>query len=304
MKKKDIINEIKIELASRRHNAEVRAENFVEKLKSEDAEFKSLYLKYNVANLNLIKAKHSGTNCEEATKQFEESEKLLDEYLKSKGISRKRLLPQYSCKKCEDKGIFNGKMCDCLSEELSKRMSNENSTYNKFHTFKMINSNKMNENSSRIFKECYAWCESFPNVDKININLIGDVGTGKTFLLECCASKLLDAGKNVIFVTAFDFNEECRKYHFSQPNILNEIIECDCLIIDDLGTEPVLKNITVEYFYNVINLRQAKGKATLISTNLDFANLMNRYGERAFSRITNKMLALNYCFTGENKRLF
>ena len=232
MTKKDIINEIKNELANRRHSAQVRAENYVEKLKEQDEEFKKLYLAYNVANLNLIKAKHSNTDIEIAQSKFNESEKNLETYLQSKNISMKRLSPSYYCKKCEDKGIYQGKMCSCLSEEINKRLSNENSTYTKFHTFNMINSNKMNDNSTRIFREVYKWCENFPS-NIININLLGDVGTGKTFLLECCASKLIEANKNVLFLTAFDFNEECRKYHFSQANQLENIMNADCLIIDD-----------------------------------------------------------------------
>lgn len=301
MTKKEVINEIKNEMANRRHTAEVKAENFIERLKEQDSEFKTLYLDYNLANLNLIKAKHLNVDIGEAQLKFDECEKRLNEHLASKKISRKRLLPQYQCKLCEDKGIYQGKMCACLSEEINKRLSNDNSTYTRFHTFNMVNSNKMNENLTRIYRDCYNWCESFPS-NIININLLGDVGTGKTFLLECCASKLIERGFNVMFLTAFDFNEECRKYHFSQPNLIGNIFNCDLLIIDDLGTEPVLKNITVEYLYNVINLRQARNKATMISTNLDFNSLMTRYGERTFSRMTHKSIALNYSFVGKNMR--
>ena len=57
----------------------------------------------------------------------------------------------------------------------------------------------------------YKWCESFPN-DIINISILGVPGSGKTFLLECICSKLIERGFNVVFCTAFDFNEECRKY--------------------------------------------------------------------------------------------
>lgn len=302
--KQDLINAVKMEFSNRRHQAEVKAENYIEKLK-QNPEFEKVYLEYNISNLNLIKAKHSKTNVEECQSKFEMAEKNFREFLAKNNISIKKITPQYTCKTCEDKGILDGKMCKCLSDEINKRLSNQNSTYNAFHTFKMINPNKMNENSNRIFKEMFDWCNNFPS-DIININLFGSVGTGKTFLLECITSKLRERGFNVVFVTAFAFNEECRKYHFSQPNIMDSFINCDALIIDDLGTEPMLRNITTEYFYNIINLRQTNHKSTLISTNLnpilEPTRLVERYSERTISRLTNKQLSKSYFFSGLDKR--
>ena len=304
MTKKEIIQQLKQEMASRRHIAQVKCEDYIEKLKKDEG-FKLLYLNYNIANLNLIKAKHSfKDNNEElanANSKYLNAKQELEEYLKSHHISPRKLFPQYQCKICEDKGIANGKMCKCLAEEINLRLSKNLSTYNKFHTFSMVNSNKMTENTSRIFNEMYAWCENFPN-EIVNINLLGDVGTGKTFLLECICSKLIEKGKNALFLTAFDFNEECRKYHTGQPNTLDNIMNCDALFIDDLGTEPVLKNITAEYLYNVVNLRQTRCKPTLISTNLGLEAIMLRYGERTFSRLVNKQVARTYLILGKDKR--
>ena len=304
MTKKEIISELKTQMASRRHLAQVKCENYIEKLKKDD-QFKKVYLNYNIANLNLVKAKHSFKDDEVQLKaeilKFEKAKQELDNYLKQHNISAKKLVPQYACKLCEDKGIYQGKICKCLAEEINLQLSKNLSTYNKFHTFNMVNSNKMNENSIRVFNEVRNWCETFPN-EITNINLLGDVGTGKTFLLECVCSRLIETGKNTLFLTAFDFNEECRKYHTNQPNCLDNIMNCDALIIDDLGTEPILKNVTSEYLYNVVNLRQTKGKATLISSNLDFNAIMNRYGERTFSRLVNKAVAKSYLLIGKDKR--
>lgn len=313
MTKQEIIKQIKNEMSKRRHTAEVNCDLYIEKLK-QDPEFKTLFLNYNIANLKLIKEKHNASvttasnNLHNAEEQFDRAKESLMQYLKAHNINPSKLKPQYKCKLCEDKGIVDGKMCKCLSEEINKRLSEENSTYNKMHTFSMVNQNKMNENSNKIYKEMYNWCNTFPN-EIVNINLFGSVGTGKTFLLECITSKLRENGKNVIFITAFALNEECRKYHFSQPNNLDNILSCDCLIIDDLGTEPVLKNITTEYFYNIINLRQINNKATLVSSNLNPLNekyeteLIRRYSERTISRMLNKQLSKSYVFSSPDKRV-
>jgi len=311
MTKQEIITKIKNEMSNRRHIAEVNCDAYIEKLKL-DPEFKTLFLNYNIANLKQIKAKHLAVvnnmqEDESVIKEFESAKQSLNDYLKKYKINPAKLRPQYKCKDCEDKGIVNGKMCKCLSDEINKRLSEENSTYNKMHTFGMINQSKMNENSNRIFKEMYEWCNTFPN-SILNINLFGSVGTGKTFLLECITSKLRERGFNVVFITAFALNEECRKYHFSQINNLENILNCDALIIDDLGTEPVLKNITTEYFYNIINLRQINSKATLVSSNLNPLNamyeteLIRRYTERTISRMLNKALSKSYVFNSVDKR--
>ena len=303
MNKREIATIIRQEFAEKRWKAEQKCENYIEKLK-EDDQFKTLYLNYNIANLNLIKAKHISNDVENAEKNQQKAENELKDYMKKKGLNFNKLKPQYSCKKCQDTGIVNGKMCNCLSNAIAERINKENSSYNNFHTFDMINSAKMNENSEKIYKDMYNWCESFPN-QIINISLLGVPGSGKTFLLECITSKLVQKGCNVVFCTAFDFNEECRKYHLSQPSKLDSYLNCDALIIDDLGTEPVLKNITQEYFYNVINLRQINNKATLISTNLSPEQLVMRYSMRTMSRLNNKQLSKSYFFsTAVDKRTY
>ena len=45
--------------------------------------------------------------------------------------------------------------------------------------------------------------------------------------------------------------------------------------------------------FNIINLRQKRYKATLISTNLLPEDILNRYDDRIHSRLSNKLIALN-----------
>lgn len=299
----ELQKKIKQEYVERRNKANIRCENYIEKLK-QDEKFKTLYLSYNIANLNLIKAKHLNKEVEKFNKDFKTAEEELKNYMKEKNQSFSRLFPQYKCKKCNDTGIINGKMCECLSNEIAERMASNLSSYKYFNAFNMINSAKMNEASTKIYKDMFYWCETFPN-DIINISILGVPGSGKTFLLECICSKLVEQGFNVIFMTAFDFNEECRKYHCSQDSKMDSFRTCDALIIDDLGTEPLLKNITQEYLYNIINLRQVNHKATLISTNLNGEQLALRYGIRTISRLNNKQLAKSYYFsTNIDKRTY
>ena len=67
--------------------------------------------------------------------------------------------------------------------------------------------------ATSILKE---WCKLYPNVNKININILGGAGSGKTFLLECVASELIKNGNVVCYKTAFELNELARLYHMGK----------------------------------------------------------------------------------------
>ena len=57
------------------------------------------------------------------------------------------------------------------------------------------------------------------------------------------------------------------------------------LLLDDLGTEPVYQNITLEYLYQLIDTRQRAGLATFYSTNFTEEELRTHYNERIASRL-------------------
>lgn len=301
MTKTQLINELKLNLDRKRHQAQIDADVYVQDL-CRDPEFKRLYTNYNQAKIDLIKAKYGGGNDElmQATNTFDKIRQLYQDYISSHKIDVRRMEPMYECSKCNDTGVVNGKLCECLRTELNRRLSEENKQY-KFVTFADCSTN-ISPSLTRIYDMAKQWCGKFPNSHILNINMVGGTGTGKTFLLECMASDLIAKGFNVMFVTAFALNEECRKYHFSLPSKVNEYMDCDVLVIDDLGCEPLLKNITVEYLFNIINLRQKRYKATLLSTNLSMEDILNRYDERIYSRLSNKTLALNIEFNGIDMR--
>jgi len=137
--------------------------------------------------------------------------------------------------------------------------------------------------------------------------LSGKTGVGKTFLTECIASEIIDGGHIVSFVSAFGMNNLFTSYHTtydsSKPTFLSTLLDPDLLIIDDLGTEPIFKNITKEYLYLILSERSRQNKLTIISTNLDPIELMSRYNERISSRLFNKRESLLLQINGSDIRL-
>ena len=59
----------------------------------------------------------------------------------------------------------------------------------------------------------------------------------------------------------------------------------DLLVIDDLGSEPIRRNINVESLFSILNERSVSKRPVVIVTNLMPVQLRDRYGERITSRL-------------------
>ena len=100
-----------------------------------------------------------------------------------------------------------------------------------------------------------------------------------------------------------DFLQYCRASIEEKNEVLAPYLESDVLLLDDLGTEPLLNNITLDYLYLILNERILNNKSIIINSNLTLEELLDRYGERIFSRIVNKKTGLAIKFLGEDLRL-
>ena len=85
-----------------------------------------------------------------------------------------------------------------------------------------------------------------------------------------------------------------------EPSPTERYIECDLLIIDDLGTE-LTNQFTQSVLYNLLDGRINRGRSTVISTNLTGEQLRRRYTDRIASRLFGGYLA--FVFRGEDVRM-
>ena len=192
--------------------------------------------------------------------------------MQANNIDKKNLEPQYDCKVCNDTGINNGKICDCLLTELNKKISTITSSQSEFKNFAMQNKNLMDENDIKASEWLKMWCSRFPNTTKLNINIMGGAGSGKTFLLECVANEMLNKNMVICYKTAFELNELARLYHIGKSFSFADCLNADILFIDDLGTE-VANAFTNSMLYTCINERLLHRKSTIISTNFSLDQL-------------------------------
>lgn len=143
--------------------------------------------------------------------------------------------------------------------------------------------------------------------EKSNLYIFGDVGRGKTFLLNALAKEILDRNYSVFYITSSslfkflnDYNwafEEQRSKHQEKYDFIKE---CDLLIIDDLGSEATSKNDPANLF-DIVNSRMISEKPIIFSTNYDESMLSEVYGGRIFSRIVGNSKV--YEVFGEDLRL-
>lgn len=110
---------------------------------------------------------------------------------------------------------------------------------------------------------------------------------------NCIAAELLKKGKTVIYQTAPVLLETVIDYKMNRQknvdnNFYQSVLDCDLLIIDDLGTES-LNSMKLSELFTILNTRllnlNNKITKTIISTNLGIKDIFNFYEERIGSRI-------------------
>lgn len=216
--------------------------------------------------------------------------------LKGAGLPEDYLEPIYDCPDCKDTGyINNSKKCHCLKQQIIEM------AYSQSNIIDLINTNNFStlsydyykgadlENFKRGVSICHDMVDNFDKVHK-NILFYGSVGTGKSFLSGCVAKELIESGHSVIYFSSISFFKALAHETFENKskddlyNLYDYIYNCDCLIIDDLGTEVTNSFVSTQLFA-CINERALRGLSTIISTNLTLSELRDRYSERVFSRI-------------------
>ncbi len=216
------------------------------------------------------------------------------------------------CSKCDDTGFVGANMCECLKQELSRRML-ERSGIGKlaqtqsFDSFDLhyYASSKLSYDTMKANLEFIRNYVNNFSEDSRSLLFVGKTGLGKTHLSSAVAKALCENGYNVKYDTAqnilADFEKERFGKSLSTEENLNEMyFESDFLIIDDLGTE-LTNSFTVSALYNLINTRINNKKPMLINTNLTSEELLKRYESRITSRLFGEFDAV--MFVGEDVRL-
>lgn len=129
------------------------------------------------------------------------------------------------------------------------------------------------------------YAEQFP-MGSDGLVFYGDTDKGKTFASACIANYLLDKGYSVLFRSVPKIVYDAQRNGFE--DWLSKYIECDLLIIDDLGAERTT-GFAQEAIYNVVNDRNAARKPIVATSNLSIKDLSSA-PSMALKRIYNRIL--------------
>ena len=96
--------------------------------------------------------------------------------------------------------------------------------------------------------------------------------------------------------------EKLRQSGVRRGCMLDCLNQDDLLLLDDLGAEPMIENVTINYLYYLINERLCAGKAMIVSTNFMPDELREAYTERVSSRLMDQRNTQVLHFVGTDVR--
>ena len=235
--------------------------------------------------------------------------------LKGAGLGENALEMRYRCPLCKDTGYVGEaprRFCDCFEARLRMRQYEDGSmagldeqNFGRFDPAFIPEANGQREQMLGARNLCERFADGFPNTERQNLLLCGEGGLGKTFLLNCIYERVISRGLSAVRITAFRMFEAMRQQHMSNDDRydgFSTLIEAPLLLIDDLGTEPMMRNITVEYLFTLLNERNAARRHTVVATNLTPAQIKERYGERVASRLLDRTRCAPVLFKGKDLR--
>lgn len=236
--------------------------------------------------------------------------------IKEKGYPENYLEIKYYCPVCEDTGFYDSKLCEChikILKELAYEEAGKKSPL-KFCRFEDFRLDYYSEERDKHFdcspKEvmtaildfCKEYASSFDTSSQ-SVFMQGETGLGKTHLSLAIAGEVISKGYNVLYNSAQNIFNELQKERFGKTDTNGAyeamVLECDLLVIDDLGAE-FSTQFTNAALYNIINTRINTGLPTIISTNLSLSQIESAYTKKISSRIIGEYAHLY--FTGNDIR--
>ncbi len=259
--------------------------------------------KLSETGLAVVKAFGMGKDAQNYIAQLSELNITLQKAIRSllveNGYPEDYLDTPYTCKKCEDTGFVEGYICECRTqllkeiakESLAKVSQSANCSFDNFSLDYYPLSDDTTGISPRkrmaeVLEYCRNYAEDF-STESESLYFHGATGLGKTHISLAIANTVAENGYRVIYDTAQNILSSLEREKFSHNNTgerEKEILDCDLLIIDDLGSE-FSTQFTVSAVYNIINSRLNRSKPVIISTNLTKNAIEERYTQRVTSRI-------------------
>ena len=235
--------------------------------------------------------------------------------LRQYGYPEDYLSPIHRCPVCDDYGYVyrNARqvLCECLRRRLTANPSDSSGeTFDSFDESRFPEDRLPGSDVTQrqymllMRDKCRSFAGNVPDGPVRTLLLHGGSGLGKTFLLHCVEDDARSRGVGTAFVTAYDLLTALKNARFGGDNeAAAHFMNVPLLLIDDLGMEPMMENITVEEIYHLLNERLNRGLYTAFSTNLSRTELKQKYTERVTSRLLDTRRGMALQLLGQDIRL-
>ena len=237
--------------------------------------------------------------------------------IRDAGFDEEYLQPVYRCPLCKDTGYVGEPVhepCICLKRAvLNKLYENEGLQGLENENFAAFDEQVFpdepmegRKGTQRSFmRRCRTFCESYADEFKPGngrgLLFCGKSGLGKTFLMNCVAQRILERGFSVVVISAYKLMETMRRYQFNGDNAeqVQDLLTCDLLAIDDLGSEPLFKGVTMSALYHVISERHNAKRSIIVTTNFNAEQMIEHYEDRIANRLNDpsRMSIINFIGT-------
>ena len=235
-----------------------------------------------------------------------EEEALLKRY----DLPKDYLQPVYVCPLCKDTGYVGDpvkRKCACRLK-LEQQDMVENARINERETFESFRESVYPDEASRqsalkIMTYCQKYADNLPTPNIRQLYLYGEAGRGKSFMGNAIAARAIERGVESLRLTAYRMNEEVTSGFSANASPLPRFTRVPLLVLDDLGTEAMIPNVTAETLFAIADQRNSSRLATVYISNLNAAELAERYGERTASRILDAAITRSIVFKGKSLRI-
>lgn len=241
------------------------------------------------------------------------------ELLARMGLPADCLDEKPACVLCGDTGYQGARVCRCLRKYYAREQQKELSQMldlgnQSFDTFSLdwysdcVGEGQRKSARKHMEEKVYNSCAEYAHYfgrKRGNLLLFGAPGLGKTHLSAAIAREVSGEGWSVVYDTAAHVFERFEMQKFGREegdevsSDVERVLNCDLLILDDLGTEMTTAFVQ-SALYQIVNTRLLEKRSTIISTNLSPEKIAQRYTPQIASRIEGEYQVLP--FVGEDIR--
>lgn len=132
------------------------------------------------------------------------------------------------------------------------------------------------------------YASSFDNKQEIGLILFGEPGNGKSHLAAAIAHEVKIKGYTVVFQTMAELLDRIRntfnsKEKETEKEIMTALLECDLLVLDDIGAERI-SDWVLEKMFLIIDGRYRRKKPIVYTSNYSLKELMDCFTPKNVSK--------------------